>query len=45
MDKKLIPDNKEGKKTDLHDSVTLNSPQEAEDCFDRARNRMLNPAV
>jgi hypothetical protein len=45
MTNTLIPDNKEGKATDLHFSVTLSSKEAASECYKRAAMRMRNPPV
>ncbi|HSC37103.1 MAG TPA: hypothetical protein VLD19_04505 [Chitinophagaceae bacterium] len=41
----LVPENREGKQTDLDYSVTLPTREEALDTFKRAYKRLLNPGV
>lgn len=45
MEENLLPENKQGKATDLAKSVTLNTEEAARDCFKRAYKRLLNPPV
>ena len=41
----IVPENVEGKSVDLEESVTENSPEDADNTFNRACTRLLNPPI
>ncbi|PZF71284.1 hypothetical protein [Taibaiella soli] len=45
MKDELVPFNEHGKATDLAESITLANIEDANDCFNRAYKRMLNPPL
>lgn len=45
MNDTMIPENQQGKQTDLEYAVTAATEAEAADCFTRAWKRMLNPPI
>lgn len=45
MKTQLIPEQTDGKKTDLEHSVSFGTEEAAADCYRRACKRLLNPRV
>lgn len=41
----IIPDNIAGKENDLHYTIVFSTKEEAVNCFERARKRLLNPLI